>query len=313
MRLKEELLKRYAGNPILTYRDLPYHINAIYNCGATKFGDKYVLIPRVEDGRRDNRLHVAMSDDGIHFTVNPEPIEIPGTPEQLVWEKHLYDPRVTYLEGVYYIAYCAQTMQETVRIGLTRTTDFVTFERMPHITQPWSRNCALFPEKIGGRYARLERPMSGNDAVTFVAYSPDLVHWGDWQPINLQVETWMREKWGIGPTPIKTDKGWLQIIHGVWFACNVVYRLGAVLLDLEDPTRVIGQCPEFILTPREDYERCGEVPNVVFSNGAILEPDGELKVYYGAADTCIGLATCQVDDLVQACIAGTKPPKIVSY
>ena len=311
--MKSELLKRYPGNPILTHEDLPYHINAIYNPGAVKFGDKYVLVPRVEDGRRDNYLHVAMSDDGIHFKVNPEPIEIPGPEEELIWEKHKYDPRVTYLEGAYYITYCAQTMTETTRMGMTRTTDFKTFERMPFITSPWSRNCALFPEKIGGRYARFERPMSGKDAITFLSYSPDFVHWGDWKPLNLRTETWMREKWGIGPTPIKTDKGWLQIIHGVWFACNVVYRLGAALLDLQDPSVVIGQCPEFILTPREYYERVGEVPNVVFSNGAILEPDGELKVYYGAADTCIGLATCLVDDLIQACIEGVKPPRIISY
>ncbi len=204
-------------------------------------------------------------------------------------------------------------MAETVRIGMARTTDFKSFDRMRFLTQPWSRNCALFPEKIGGLYARLDRPMSGNDAITWVTYSPDLVYWGDSKPINLQPQTWMREKWGPGPTPIKTEKGWLLIIHGVWFACNYVYRLGVILLDLDDPSVVVGQCPEFILTPREDYERCGEVPNVVFSNGAIPEPDGELKVYYGAADTCVCLATAQIDDLVEACLEGVKPPRIISY
>lgn len=311
--MKEELLKRYGGNPILTYASLPYHINAMYNPGAVRFGDKYVLVPRVEYGNRDNQLHVAMSDDGIHFDVNPEAIHIPGTEEELVWEKHRYDPRVTHLEDAYYISYCAQTMRETVRIGLTRTTDFKTFERLPFQTQPWSRNCALFPEKINGMYARLERPMCGNDAITFISYSPDLVHWGNWKPINVQVETWMREKWGIGPTPIKTDKGWLLIIHGVWFACNFVYRLGVMMLDLDDPSKIIGQCPEFILTPREYYERVGEVPNVVFSNGAIVEPNGEVKVYYGGADTCICLATAQLDDLIEACLQGVKPKNIVSY
>lgn len=311
--MERELLKRYSGNPILTYKDLPFHINAIYNPGAVKFGDKYVMIPRVEDGRRDNSLHVAMSSDGIHFTVNPEPIYIPGTDEELVWEKHRYDPRVTFLEGSYYITYCAQTMEETVRIGMTRTQDFKTFERLPFQTLPWSRNCTLFPEKIRGKYARIERPMNGGDAINFVSYSEDLVHWGESKPINLELQTWMRAKWGPGPTPIKTDKGWLLIIHGVWFATNVVYRLGVVLLDLENPNQIIGQCPEFILTPRECYERCGEVPNVVFCNGAIPEPNGDLKVYYGAADTCIGLATCQIDELIQACLEGIHPPRIISY
>ncbi|BCW99611.1 MAG: glycosylase [Armatimonadota bacterium] len=307
MRLAGELLKRYPGNPILTWKDLPYHVNAVYNPGAVKHGDEYILVPRVEDGRRDNRLHIARSRDGIHFTVEPEPIALPGSPEDLAWEKHQYDARVTPLDGAYYIAYCAQTMGEVVRIGLARTEDFRAFERLPFATQPWNRNCALFPEKIGGLYARLDRPMSGSDAITFVTFSPDLVYWGRSRPLELQVQTWMREKWGIGPPPIRTDEGWLLIIHGVWLACNYVYRLGVVLLDLEDPCRVIGQCPDFILTPREDYERCGEVPNCVFANGAILEPDGELKVYYGAADTCIGLATGHVDELIAACKSGIRP------
>ena len=305
--MKKELLTRYQGNPVLTYKDLPFHCNAIYNPGAVKFGNKYVLIPRVEDGRRDNKLHVAMSDDGYHFKINPEPISIPADEEDKVFEKHTYDPRVTYLEGNYYITYCAQNFGEVVRIGLIKTKDFKTFERTPFITEPWSRNCGLFPEKINGLYARIDRPMSGNQAINFVSYSPDLIYWGKSKPIIIEPQTWLREKWGMGPTPIKTDKGWLLIIHGVWLACNYVYRLGVILLDYEKPSRVIGQCPEFILTPREDYERVGETINCVFSNGAILEPNGELKVYYGAADTCICLATAQIDELINACLKGIKP------
>lgn len=299
--MKEELLKRYEKNPILTHKDAPFLCNAIYNPGAVKFGDQYLLLCRVEDGRRDNKLHVALSDDGYRFTLRPEPIALPPSPRHEPWEKHLYDPRITHIEGEYLITYCAQTFEEVVRIGLARTRDWETFERLPFATPPWSRNCAIFPEKIGRRYAKLERPMSGNDAMTFVSYSPDLVHWGDWEPVQLKPQTWMREKWGIGPTPIRTDRGWLLLIHGVWLACNYVYRLGVCLLDLEDPSKVIGQCPEFILTPREDYERSGETINCVFSNGAIVEPDGEIKVYYGAADTCVCLATGRVEELLAAC------------
>jgi predicted GH43/DUF377 family glycosyl hydrolase len=299
--MKDELLERHGGNPILTHKDVPFPCNAIYNPGAVKFGEKYVLMPRVEDTRRDNKLHVAMSDDGIHFEVRREPIDLPRDTRAAYWERHLYDPRITYLEGAYYVTYCAQTFGETVRIGLARTKDFEQFERMPFITQPWSRNCAIFPEKIHGLYARIDRPMSGDEAINFVSYSPDLIYWGQSEPIRLEPQTWFREKWGIGPTPIKTPAGWLVIIHGVWRAVNCVYRLGVILLDLEEPSRVIGQCPSFILTPRESYERIGETLNCVFSNGAILEPDGELKVYYGAADTCICLATAQLQDLLDAC------------
>lgn len=301
--MNKELLTRYDKNPILTSADVPFLCNAVYNPGAVKFGNKYILIPRVEDGRRDNRLHVAESDDGIHFTIRPEPITLPPDPEAQIWEKHMYDPRVTFLEGEYYIAYCAQTMEETVRIGLMKTVDFETFERVGLITPPWNRNCALFSERINGLYARFERPMNGADAVNFISYSPDLIHWGQAKAVELQTETWLRNKWGVGPSPIKTDEGWLVIFHGVWWAIDPVYRLGVVLLDLEQPHKVIGQCPEFILTPREPYERIGEVNNCVFSNGAILEPDGELKVYYGAADTCICLATGNLDELIAACKA----------
>jgi predicted GH43/DUF377 family glycosyl hydrolase len=306
--MKDELLKRHAANPILTHRDVPCACNAIYNPGAIKCGETYVLLPRVEDARRDNRLHVATSKDGIQFEVRREPIALPQDARAEAWEKHLYDPRITSLEGWYYITYCAQTFGETVRIGLARTKDFEHFERMPFITEPWSRNCAIFPEKIGGLYARIDRPMSGSEAMNLVSYSPDLVFWGRSEPIQLAPQTWFREKWGIGPTPIKTDEGWLVIIHGVWRAINYVYRLGVILLDLEEPSKVIGQCPGFILTPREEYERVGETFNCVFSNGAILEPDGELKIYYGAADTCVCLATAQIQDLVNACTEEKRLP-----
>lgn len=305
--LKNELLKRHPENPILTYKDLPFNANAIYNPGAVKCGSEYILIPRVEDGRRDNKLHVARSKDGVHFTVDPNPIELPPDPEAEIWEYHKYDPRVTYLEGNYYISYCAQNFGEVVRIGCMRTKDFKTFERMPFQTPPWNRNCAIFPEKIGERYVRMERPMHANQAVNMISFSPDLVHWGDHKTIELKPQTWMREKWGVGPTPIKTIEGWLTIIHGVWLACNYVYRIGVILLDLDEPWKVVGQCPEFILTPREQYERSGETIDCVFSNGAIPEPDGSIKVYYGAADTCICLATCNIKDLLDACMNGVRP------
>jgi predicted GH43/DUF377 family glycosyl hydrolase len=302
--LKRELLIRHPHNPILTYKDLPFNCNAIYNPGAVRFGKKYVLLARVEDGRRDNKLHVCGSDDGFTFSVEPTPIRVTGEIVDDLPEKHMYDPRITYLEGSYFVTYCSQDFGEVVRIGLLKTDDFKTFQRIGFITEAWNRNCALFPEKIGGRYARIDRPMSGNDVINVVSFSPDLIHWGDSKPIQLQPQTWMRQKWGMGPTPIKTPQGWLVIIHGVWLAVNYVYRLGVVLLDLEKPWKVIGQCPEFILTPREPYERVGDTMDCVFSNGAIVESDGSIKVYYGAADSCIALAEGNVEDLLRACVCG---------
>jgi beta-1,4-mannooligosaccharide/beta-1,4-mannosyl-N-acetylglucosamine phosphorylase len=261
-----------------------------------------VLLPRVEDGKRDNKLHVAWSDDGINFTIDPEPIPLPPSDEHAPWEKHLYDPRITLLEGTYYITYCAQTMGELFRIGLCSTKDFKTFKRYPYITQPWTRNCAIFPEKVNGLYARFDRTMMGEEVLNFVSYSPDLVHWGNSKIIDLKTETWLRNKWGCGPAPVKTDKGWLMIFHGVWQAIGPVYRIGMALLDLEEPSRVVAQYPNFILTPREDYERIGEVNNCVFCNGLVVEDNGDIKLYYGAADTCIGLAYGKLDELVAACM-----------
>lgn len=300
--MPEELLKRYEGNPILTSKDVPFACNAVYNPGATKFNEKYVLLPRVEDARRDNRLHLAWSDDGINFKIDPEPIPLPRSEEHIPWEKHLYDARITKLEDAYYITYCAQRMDEVFRIGLLRTTDFKQFERFPFITQPWSRNCVIFPEKIRNSYVRIDRTMMGEQVLNWIAYSPDLVHWGEFKLLELRPETWFRNKWGVGPPPIKTPEGWLMIFHGVWIAIAPVYRLGVALLDLEEPHRIIAQFPEFILTPVEPYERIGEVNNCVFSNGVIVEDNGEIKLYYGAADTSICLAFGKINDLVDACL-----------
>lgn len=298
-----ELLTRHPGNPILTHNDLPFVCNAVYNPGAVKCGDEYILMPRVENARRDNRLHVARSRDGIRFAIDPEPIALPPHPEGPRWEYHHYDPRITFLEGRYYITYNAQNFAEEVRIGLCVTDDFRTFERRPHITSPWNRNCCLFPEKIGGRYARIERPMNSNEVtLNMVSFSPDLEHWGGWEAIDLAPQTWSRKKWGIGPPPIKTPKGWLIIFHGVFQALADVYRIGVALLDGERPWRVIGQAGGFALTPREIYERVGDVNNCVFCNGAIPEPDGTIKIYYGCADTCISLATGVMDELIEACL-----------
>jgi beta-1,4-mannooligosaccharide/beta-1,4-mannosyl-N-acetylglucosamine phosphorylase len=302
MQLKRELLTRHPESPILTWRDSPVPINAVYNPGAARVGERYLLLPRVEDTRRDNRLHCAWSDDGVHFTLEPEPAPIPIPEEDRPFEYHQFDARITPLEGEFFIAYCAQGFDETHRIALAKTADFATFERVGFITEPYCRNCALFPERIGGMYARIDRMMSGDLMRNFVTLSPDLIHWGQSRPLDLAPQTWMRNKWGVGPPPIRTERGWLMIFHGVWEAIDPVYRLGVALLDREEPWRVIGQCPDFIMTPTADCERIGEVNNCIFANGAIVESDGSVKVYYGAADTCIGLATGSVEELCEACL-----------
>jgi predicted GH43/DUF377 family glycosyl hydrolase len=187
--MNRELLARHPANPILKPEDLPFLCNAIYNPGAARMGDRIVLMPRVEDGRRDNRLHVAWSHDGVHFDVEPKPIRIAPSPYDDPTEYHLYDPRITFLDGAYYVTYCSQNFGEIVRIGLLRTSDFRSFERLPFITSPWGRNCALFPEKIRGNYCRIERPMSGNDVVNLISYSRTLCIGGAGNP-----SSWFRRR-----------------------------------------------------------------------------------------------------------------------
>lgn len=297
--LKQELFTRYPENPILSPEGFPFPINAVYNAGAVKFQGKYILVLRVEGKDKKSRLHIATSQDGYNFKVEPEPIKVPLDE----WEVQRYDPRVTNIEYHYYITYCAQQFEHTVRGGLIKTDDFVNFERMPYISEPQNRNCCLFPEKIDGLYTRLDRPMGTNYDKGWISYSPDLIFWGKSKPVNLKPEIWFRKKWGPGPPPIKTREGWLMIFHGIWWgATGDVYRAGLALLNLEDPSKVIAQLPEYILGPETDYERIGDVNNTVFPTGVIVEPDGQVKLYYGAADRCTCVAEASLDNLVSACI-----------
>jgi beta-1,4-mannooligosaccharide/beta-1,4-mannosyl-N-acetylglucosamine phosphorylase len=193
---------------------------------------------------------------------------------------------------------------------LNRTTDFRTHEYVGIIGLPSNRGASLFPEKINGMYAKLDRPYNPGapreNGNLWISYSPDLLHWGGYTPVlACNYATWNYHK--IGPTPpLRTDEGWLEIIHGVTGSCaGPRYLLGAVLLDLDDPSKVIGKTMSYILAPLALYEQTGRVPNVVFACGAIPDYDHDrLRVYYGAADTCIGLATGSISEIVEACRKG---------
>ena len=173
------------------------------------------------------------------------------------------------------------------------------------ITLPENKNVVLFPEKIGGRYAKLDRPMTQTSrrGDIWISFSPDLLHWGDPRPVMTpRPRKWDSHKIGPGAPPLKTDAGWLIIYHGVRAtAAGLLYRLGAALLDREEPWRVIGRVSEAILSPIAPEDFQGNVGNVVFTCGAILEDDGELKVYYGAADQVMCLATARVEEVIALC------------
>lgn len=308
-------LKRYEGNPILTARDFPRPVNSVFNAGAAKHGDEYVLLNRVEDLEGLSCLWVARSQDGLHFTPDPQPAMVRATEgHYATYEEYgIEDPRITRIDGVYYVTYTCYSRYAPC-VGLARTSDFRAFERMGIITLPQNKDVVLFPEKVGGRYARLDRPSIvvgkcdvGGDI--WISHSPDLLHWGDPRPVMQPRKggRWDNKKIGAGAPPIKTEQGWLEIYHGVReTGSGVLYRLGAVLLDLEDPSRVIGRAAEPVLSPAATEDFLGDVMNVVFTCGAILEDDGEIKIYYGAADQVMCLATAPVDEVIALCLRGKE-------
>jgi predicted GH43/DUF377 family glycosyl hydrolase len=303
------LVERYAGNPILTGADFPAGsgIVRVFNSGICKFKGRYIMACRAEDAALRNSIWLADSADGYKFTPRPKPIAMPThDPEFAEYAAGMYyDPRITEIDGIFYLMHAAHS-GHGCRLSLLKTTDFEQFEWLGLVSETDNRNGVLFPEKIGGLYARLDRPNTPSDmGDIWISYSPDLIYWGRSKCVlrNSAVR-WAWSKIGPGAVPIKTDKGWLTIFHGVRTQCKAhyVYQLGVCLLDLNDPSRVLGRAEEAILEPTTQYELVGQTPSVVFTAGAIVEPNLEIKLYYGGADTvqCVGLTS--VPRLLAACL-----------
>ncbi len=297
----------------MTAAQFPRPVNSVFNAGAVKFNGQYLLLARVEDLTGSSCLWLARSDDGLHFTPDPEPAMLPATEEpfRTVEDCSLEDPRITVIGDTFYITYVAYSQYGCVT-ALARTNDFETYERVAVMTLPDDKDVVLFPTCIGGRYVKLDRPLTRPPSVgdIWISFSPDLIHWGDPRPVmQPRPRKWDEYKIGPGAPPIETPHGWLEIYHGVRkTAAGLLYRLGAVLLDREEPWRVIGRADEAMLSPIFPEDFHGNVGNVVFTCGAILEEDGELKVYYGAADQVMCLASAPVDAIIARCLqAGVHP------
>lgn len=306
------LVERYPGNPILTKADVPYPVETVHNAGVVKDRERYVMLFRSHLRNGRSIIGLAESRDGFHFSVSPEPFLTPATHGEfaLYEEFGVEDPRITPLDGDYLITYSAYS-RHGVRIGLARTHDFTSVERVALITQADCRNVVLFPRRFAGRYARLDRPHTQIAPWSiWLSYSPDLVHWGDSQLVIRPLPYhWDERKIGPGAPPIPTPHGWLNIFHGAFqTVAGAVYRLGVALHDLEDPSRVLGVADPWILQPEDPWETTGYVPNVVFTCGAVAEPDGSLKLYWGGADTAICAGTARIDHLVELCLSHPRPP-----
>lgn len=302
---------RHPGNPILEGSAFPERsgIVRVFNSGIIRFRDRYVMACRAEDRALRNYIWLADSQDGVHFAPRPRPVQVPDSdPDFAEYTAGMYyDPRITEIEGQFYLMHAAHS-GHGCRLSLLKTADFESFEWLGFVSETDNRNGVLFPEKIGGAYARLDRPNTGDSfGDMWVSYSPDLVHWGRSRCVlrNAQVR-WAWSKIGPGAVPIRTPRGWLVIFHGVRTQCKAhyVYQLGVCLLDLDDPSKVLALAPEAILEPERTYELVGQTPSVVFTCGAVVEADGSIKLYYGGADTVMCLATTSVSQLLQACGSG---------
>ncbi|NIV11992.1 MAG: glycosidase [Aliifodinibius sp.] len=314
------IIKKHPANPILKASDVPYNSALVYNAGVTKFAGRYVMVFRndfgsVKEQRLDGtNIGLAFSDDGIIWQAEPKPcFEL--SDEDIY---RVNDPRLTIIDERCFMTF-AIIGRHGIRGGIAVTYDFENFEII-HTTLPDNRNLVLFPEKIQGLYTRLDRPFANYLRSTqdrfdiWLSKSPDLKYWGNFRLLLSAGEVkFCNNRIGPGPPPLKTEKGWLTIFHSVdvdpergkngweekW---DKRYSAGIMLLDLENPQKIIGISKDPLIAPEADYEiKNGYRNNVIFPTGIILEDNGEVKIYYGAADTVQCLATAPLEDLFKFC------------
>jgi beta-1,4-mannooligosaccharide/beta-1,4-mannosyl-N-acetylglucosamine phosphorylase len=307
-----KIMTRHPSNPLIHTKDYPGTAQ-IYNPSPVMFGEETILLVSVVEhaatqgfGRDVGQTRVARSKDGYNFEIGEENfISCQSEDYPYPLYHHFFDNRVTKIDDTYYIITPVMVNGYDAPVGmLGKTKDFKTYERMDVITAPKNRGASLFPEKINGKYYKLDRPGGGDgsNGDIWISASPDLVHWGEFKPvIAAGYRFWNVQK--IGPTPpIKTEKGWLDIIHGVFSpAGGTYYYIGAILLDLDEPWKVIGKTNSYLMMPETENEKHGNCDNTIFPCGAIAKGD-ELWMYYGACDHTINLATGSVSEIVEACL-----------
>ena len=308
---RRELFVRHPANPILTADDWPYPVNVVFNPAAAQLEGETIVLVRVEDLTGISHLSVARSANGIdEWTIDPEPLLAP-TPGIESEQWGLEDARVVFVpEQERWVITCTAYGPAGPAVFLATTTDFRTVERHGVIRRPDDKNAALLPHRIGGEWILFHRPkteFTGSHGDILVSRSPDLHTWGAPEAV-MQPRSgawWDSLRIGIGPPPLQTEHGWLLIYHGVKEVVGgTIYRVGLALLDLDEPTRVLRRLPRWILSPLAPYERIGDVPNVVFPCGLVHdERSGEVRLYYGAADTSVCVATAQLEDLLAAVLA----------
>mgnify|MGYP002622503810 CR=1 FL=1 len=296
-----DIIWRYDNNPIIDKSFIPT-ANSIFNSAVVYRGGHFEGVFRCDNIEMQQNLYLGISDDGIHWDIEPTPLNLykPDT-DEIIGQARGYDPRVCLIDGRYIVTWCNNYYGPT--IGIAYSTDFRKFYQLENAFLPFNRNGVMFPRKIGGKYCMMSRPSDNGHTPfgdIFLSQSPDLEHWGYHRHVMGAGGGWSWTKIGAGPIPIETDEGWLLIYHGVATTCSgMIYSMGGAILDLEHPWEVKYRCKPYIMHPEEIYERVGDVPNVVFPCAMLCDGEtGRLAIYYGAADTVVGLAFAHIDEIM---------------
>ena len=314
-------MKRFEKNPILTRNDIPeiqpslVDVSSVFNPGAIKYKNKYILLLRVQNRGRETYILKAESSNGYDFTVSDKVVEFKGIESVKDKIYHIYDARISEIDGTYYIMF-AMDMDGCCQLGTAITHNFEEYEFLGMASNEDIRNGVIFPEKVNGKFLRYDRPnkvqLSGgptSGSTICLSESDDLITWRSVAPVISGRFHYWDETIGSGPPPVKTREGWLHIYHGVagHFGSSSIYQAGVILTELDNPAKLIARSRYNILEPRELYELTGQVPNVCFPSGMIVEqydpegyaiPESKVLVYYGAADTVVGLAETTIERLI---------------
>lgn len=297
-----DIIWRFDANPIINWNPIPKAAR-IFNSAVIPYENEFVGVFRADQKNGRATLFLGKSKDAINWNIGPDPIQWVGEDGKPNPTSYAYDPRLVKIDDTYYITWCDDLRGAS--IGLGKTKDFKTFIRLPNPLMPFNRNGVLFPRKINGKYKLLSRPSdSGHTPFgdIFLSESPDMIYWGNHKFVMGKGGQgwWQGIKIGAGPVPIETTEGWLLFYHGVSTTCNgFVYSFGAVILDIDEPSKVLYRTRDYLLTPEKNYETIGFVPNVVFPCANLYDAaTGKIAVYYGAADTYTAIAFTQVDELL---------------
>ncbi len=297
-----DVMWRFSQNPVIDRYQLPTS-NSIFNSAVVPYDDGYAGVFRCDNKAVQMNIFAGFSEDGINWDINHQPIVMQAGNTKMIESDYKYDPRVTFIEDRFWVTWCNGYHGPT--IGIAYTHDFKEFFQCENAFLPFNRNGVLFPEKIDGKYAMLSRP-SDNGHTPFgdiyLSYSPDMIYWGEHRCVMkvtpFEQSAWQCTKIGAGSVPIRTDEGWLMFYHGVINTCNGFrYSMGAAILDIEKPDKVLYRSQPYLIAPSALYELTGDVPNVIFPCAALCD-DGKVAVYYGAADTVVGMAFGYLKEII---------------